>query len=237
MSAETANFNVDSVAARERVAGRVANLAGFEFCAVMQGDGVIGFGKMIVEPVAQHSARAINSFLGGLSQNHERAAPLIFQVSQHLRGAQHVRYVNVVTAGVHHADFLAGVVFRFHFARVRQAGFFINRQRVKLSTNQHSWAGAVFHNGDHAVTGPFGPFIFAEALGDGIAHRAQLRREKSGCFLLVMRELRRSVQRLVRGHQGCDVAIYQGVERLLGVAGSCGEQSEKEECKVSFSLH
>ena len=124
--------------------------------------------------------------------------------------------MNVVAARMHHAHFLAGVVLGFHFARVRQPGLFVNRKSVKLRAQQHGWPGAILHYRNYAVAGPFGVFVFADVLGDGVSQRPQLIGKERGSLFLVMRQLRRGMQSLVSCHERSNVAIDHGVERLLG---------------------
>ena len=111
---------------------------------------------------------------------------MILQFGKQFGRAEHVSDVDIVPAGVHNADILSRIVNHLDSTRVRQARLLGNGQGIKLSAQQHRWARAIFHYGNHAVAGPFGPFILADAFGNGVAHRPQLRRKKGGSLLFVM---------------------------------------------------
>ena len=59
-------------------------------------------------------------------------------------------HVNVVAAGVHHADLFALVVERRHLARVRYAGLLDDRKSVEVGTDEHRRAVAILHDADDA---------------------------------------------------------------------------------------
>ena len=76
----------------------------------MQRDREIRFRNHRVQPAGEHCLGAVNRFFRRLPDQNQSAAPLIFQLGEHLRRAQHVRDVNVVAARMHHAHLLARVI-------------------------------------------------------------------------------------------------------------------------------
>ena len=90
---------------------------------------------------------------------------LSFILFERARRADERRHVHVVSAGVHHADFLPGVVRRLHFARVGQPGFFRHRQAIEISANRDDRALAILHHADHAVARRVALLVFADLLG------------------------------------------------------------------------
>jgi hypothetical protein len=88
---------------------------------------------VVQQPVFQHGAHAADAFLGRLEHQLDRAGELRCQVLQHRRDAEQRRGVDVVAAGVHQALVLAGE---------RQAGAFLDRQRVHVGADRQHLAGA-----------------------------------------------------------------------------------------------
>src|SRR5438093_13399021 len=76
--------------------------------------------------------RATNGFFSGLAEHDESAAPLLLELRQHARSAQKNRHVNVVTAGVHDADFGAIGALYFHVAGIGEAGILDDWERVHV---------------------------------------------------------------------------------------------------------
>ena len=216
VATQPSNHHVNRGRTRHRITGTIDYSARFHISAVVQCDREVGFRKTRVEVVGQHRSGAVNRFLRRLSDQNERALPLIFQLREHLRRAQHIGDVNVVPASVHHADILARVVLRLHGAGVRQAGFLFHRQRVQVSAHQHGGSIAVLHHRHDAIAGEAWAVIFADAFSYREAERAQLRRKKRRGLFFPMRKLRRGVQHLVSCDQLCDLAVDDRVEGLLG---------------------
>ena len=118
----------------------------------MQAKREIWFRKFCVKAIRQHRARAADCFFRRLSDEQNRAVPLIFHFRERLRRAEKNRHVNVVTARVHDVNLFAFVILRHDFARVGQTGFLLDRQRIEIGAHQHGRPGAVLHHADHAVT-------------------------------------------------------------------------------------
>ncbi len=169
MTADSANLYIHCSSACQRITRSVANLSCFEIGIIVKGYRVVGFGKFCVEAIAQHCARAVNGFFSGLPNQDQRSMPPVFHLGEHLGRAQHGGYVNVVTARMHHAHFLARVVFRLYFAGVRKVGLFIDGQGVELGANKYSWTRAIFHYCNHAKAAPIRMLIPAEVLRDRIS--------------------------------------------------------------------
>ena len=56
-------------------------------------------------------------------------------------------HVDVMSAGVHDADFASGIVLGVDFAGVGQACLFFHRKPVEFGAQHDGWPGAVFQNG------------------------------------------------------------------------------------------
>src|ERR1051325_5401967 len=121
--------------------------------AVVKRNHEIRPGKLFIKAVAHNGPRAVDHLFSGLAEYYERSMPLGFKLRQEFRGAEHVRDVDIVTAGMHNADLLPRIVQHFHFARIRQPGFFGDRESVELGAQKHRWAVAVSQYRHDAVAG------------------------------------------------------------------------------------
>ena len=92
--------------------------------------------------------------------------PLIFRALQCPRRADKGRHVGVVSAHVANRNILAFVIFRHHFARIRQTGLLMHRQRVHIGAHQHSRSIAIFHHANDAVAFKLGLVIDANVIRD-----------------------------------------------------------------------
>src|SRR2546429_9197706 len=95
--------------------------------------------------------RTPNGFLGGLAEHDESAAPLLLELRQHARSAQKNRHVNVVTAGVHGADFGAIAALYSHVAGIGEAGILDDGERVRVSAHVDRGTRAVAETADNAL--------------------------------------------------------------------------------------
>ena len=134
--------------------------------------------------------------------------------------------MNVVAAGVHHADFLSGVVFRAHLARVRRAGFFPHRQAVQIGPDHDRRAVAVFHHPDDAIADRVRFLVFADVLGHFAAGGFEFLRHDPGRAFFLGRELGVSVQILVDREQGRQLRVRHFLRRLRG-RGSVARRRER----------
>ena len=88
--------------------------------------------------VGQHGARTVIADLfGGLTNDHEGAVPGVYLRDKLPSGAENRGHVNVVTAGVHHADTLAGIILGGQVAGVGKSRFLFERQRVEFGAPGH----------------------------------------------------------------------------------------------------
>ena len=76
-------------------------------CSDVQGEGVVGLGEPGVEAVGEHRLGPADLLLGGLADQDDRPRPAVLVLGQPARGADEAGHVDVVAAGVHHADRLA----------------------------------------------------------------------------------------------------------------------------------
>ena len=178
----------------------------------MQGQCIVRLGDARVQAIGEHGSRAVDSFLRWLSDEHERALPLIFHRGEQLRRADQRCDVNVVSAGVHDSDVDASVVLGAHMACVWQSGLLVDRQRVHIGAHQHRRTRPIFHDRDKAVALPFRLGIFSDVLGDFVAEAAQFAGEQRRGFILVMGKLRSGMERLVSGNEGRQLLVDPGVQ-------------------------
>jgi hypothetical protein len=69
-------------------------------------------------------------------------------------------HVQVVPAGVHHRNVMAGVVLNMNFTGIGESGFFFNGQGVKFGTQHDGRSRSIFQNGHHACAAEvFGYFV------------------------------------------------------------------------------
>jgi hypothetical protein len=93
--------------------------------------------------------------------------------------------MDIVTAGMHHANLLAGIVFSRNLARVGQPRFLLHRQRVHVGSHEHCFPLAILHHADHAVTLQIWLVVFAEIFGHVATSGFQfLSHDGSGTFLM-----------------------------------------------------
>ena len=63
--------------------------------------------------------------------------------------------MNIVSAGLHDPDRLAGQVAGAGLARVGEASFLGDRQAIEIGANQQGGTGAIFKHADDAVAAKF----------------------------------------------------------------------------------
>ena len=124
-----------------------------------------GYTPRIPDAVLYTNDRACYAaFLRGLANKHDSAAPSILVLRHQPRSADERRHVDVMAAGVHHADLGAGIVGRANRARVGNAGFLAHRQRIEVGAHQDNATGAVAQHCDEPIAadagGHFGSELF-----------------------------------------------------------------------------
>ena len=110
----------------------------------------VGLGKARVKTVLEHVPGAVDGLFGGLADQHDGARPAVAVLGQPSGRADEARHVDVVAAGVHHADVAPGLVASLDLARVGKTGLLDDRQRVHVGANQHHRALAVLEDADDA---------------------------------------------------------------------------------------
>ena len=186
----------DPVGVGEREARRDADLAGRQPGAVVESDGEVGLRNALEEAIADHRQGPAAALLRGLPDEDERSAPAGLGPREQGGRADERGHVDVVPAGMHDRNGLAGLGLRRRGARVGKARFLGHGQGVHVGPEKQSRALAVAHHGDD--TG------LPQAGRDLVAERAEL-----------LGELARAPNLLV-GELG--IAVKVDVERLeLGV--------------------
>jgi hypothetical protein len=78
-----------------------------------------------------------------LADQNECAPPAVLELREHPRDPDQRSHVEIMAAGVHDGNFIAGVVLGDHGAGIGQAGLFLDWQRVHVGADQHRRATAV----------------------------------------------------------------------------------------------
>ena len=207
-------------------------LAGRQIRESMQGDHVVGAREAREESVHEHGARAAHGFLRVLADEHRRAGPAVLQRRHHARRADETGDVRVVRAGVHDRVFAPGDILADHGARVGQAGFLLDRERIHVGADEHRRAGAVFHHAHDAEA--------ADLLGDFAADGAQFLGDDPGGAHLGERELRVQVEVLVDLEQRRVFSVDLGGDELREIDGAGergkGQGNEGENEAAEFHL-
>ena len=102
-----------------------------------------GFGKRSNRPSFNIAAAPPFALFRRLSDQHQRAVPLLAMIDHPFRGAAPRGHVQVVTAGVHDGDRRTGEVLRDHGARERNACLLRHGQRIELGPKHHRRASTV----------------------------------------------------------------------------------------------
>ena len=139
----------------------------------MQGEGDVGLGKPREQAIRKHGFGARYDFFRRLGDEHQRAAPLVFQAQQRLRGSDPARHVDVMAAAMGD-EHLPSVPVGLVAARIVEAGLLFHRQAVEFGAHHDGGSVAIFVNGDQPG--------LADVLGDLEAERAHLRGEPGGGF-------------------------------------------------------
>ena len=108
----------------------------------VQGKAEIGLWKSCEQTLPQHRHGARTDFFGRLGNEHQRAAPLVFQANQRPGRSHPARHVNVVAATVGHECFTSlpgGLV----AARIGKAGLLFHRQRIEFGAHHDGGAIAI----------------------------------------------------------------------------------------------
>ena len=82
MATDTANADIDLRGLGHGGPRGDANTAGRHTAPVVQGDNVVGLRYFVVQTVTHHGYCAIDGFFGGLTEQDERAAPLVLHGDQ-----------------------------------------------------------------------------------------------------------------------------------------------------------
>ncbi len=170
-----------------------------------------GRAEALVEVIGEHGLGAVDGLFGGLADDHEGAVPELAVGGEGLRGAEEDGGVDVVSAGVHDADLLAGCVFGEDVRGVGDAGLFDDGEGVHVAAHEEGGAGAVFEDADDAEgVGAVG--VEADVVGDGVAGLAEGVGEQGRGLLLVVGELGVAVELLVGGDEGGELRLLEGGE-------------------------
>ena len=159
------------------------------------------------QSVVEHAAGALAALFGRLTDEHDRARPADLVAGQILGHADQVGHVDVVAAGVHHADRRAVLVLHLDLRGVGQAGVLDDRQRIEIGPQHQRRPGAVLEHAHDAVAADAGVHfdagLFPE-LG-----------QPGGGFLFLRGQLRLLVQVAVKFNQLAGV-LRGPIGRSLG---------------------
>ena len=178
--------HVDRSRAGEHRPRSIVHLADRAVGLAVQRQGEVGLGKPLIEAVVEHLPGPADGLLGGLGDQDDGPGPCVLVLGEPGRRGDQAGHVDVVAAGVHHADLAAQRVGRLGLARVRQAGAFGHGQGVHVGSNHDDRPRPVL---DH----PHDP-QFADARRDLGARLPQFLGDPSGGLDLLKREFRVRVQ-------------------------------------------
>ena len=214
VAADAVDDDVDGGGGGHGGAGEDAYFADGEGVDVVEADDVVGAAEALVEVVGEEGLGAVDGFFGGLADEHEGSMPLRFGGGQGAGGADEDGGVDVVAAGVHDADFLAGCVGDGDVAGVGEAGLFDDGKGVHVGADEEGGAGPVLEEGDDTEgVGAVG--VEADVVGDGVAGVAEILGEDGGGALFVV------------GEFGVGVEVFVDFdEGGLGEGGSGGEERD-----------
>src|SRR6516162_8351058 len=111
MAADSPNDDINRAGASQGVPKGIPYLAGVQVVGVMQGKRIVRPGKAGIKTVVEHGLGTADRLFGWLADQHQRSVPAVLEFDQRLRGSEQRGDVNIVSAGMHYADGLAGVVF------------------------------------------------------------------------------------------------------------------------------
>src|SRR5262245_34538443 len=135
MSLPSFNTDAQKISACQCATRPVANLSNSRGTQNMQAEYNVRF-WILERPFFEHQFGAAlfargRAFFGGLENKLDGSGKLIFHARENLRYAHKDRNVVVVTARMHHSDFLA-VVIGFHFRSERQIDLLCNWQGIHI---------------------------------------------------------------------------------------------------------
>ena len=171
MAPLAANDDADRGRAGERGPGAVADGSDRLVGPAVERQGEIGLGEPGIEPVGEHLPGPTDGLFGGLSDHDHRSRPAVAMIGQPAGGADEAAHVNVVPAGVHHADLTPGLVVCLRLAGIGQPGLFDDRQRVHVGSNQDDRPITVFQNTHDPELADVGRHVsagFGQLVGDSL---------------------------------------------------------------------
>ena len=136
VSADAADGHIDAGAAGHQRSALDGNRTGGHVVRVMLCEHKVRPSKAFVKMVGEQRSGSLRHLLCWLADEHQRSVPLALALCQFARRAQKHGHVQVMAAGVRHADQLPLLVRGLHMARVVQPGLFLDRQSVQLRANQ-----------------------------------------------------------------------------------------------------
>ena len=92
----------------------------------VQGHGVIGLAEARPDVIFTHQSRTTYTLLGGLSDQHQGALPLIPALGHNPGCAHQAGHVHIVPAGMHHIDLIAVPIDLLRGGGIGQTGLFLH---------------------------------------------------------------------------------------------------------------
>ena len=171
MARDTSNGHVDRAGSRQSRTFSHTDLAGLQIGSIVKSQHVVGLRKLLKQASIQHRFGAAASFLGGLANHDHGTPPPILELAEQAGSSNEAGHVNIVTASVHDAHFVALVIFGLHPAGIFQTGLLCHRQRIEIRSNHHRRASTIPQHADQAVSSkischfkPNAPEFLLEAL-------------------------------------------------------------------------
>ena len=92
----------------------------------VQGHGIVGLAEARPDVILTHQSRATDALLGGLSDQHQGALPLIPALGHNPGCAHQAGHVHIVPAGMHHIDLIAVPIDLLRGGGIGQTGLFLH---------------------------------------------------------------------------------------------------------------
>ena len=175
---------------------------------IVEADDHVGLAEALVEVVGEHGLGAVDGLFGGLADDHEGAVPGGLVCGEGAGGADEDGGVDVVAAGMHHADLLAGLVLGGDVGGVVGAGLLDDGECVHVAADEEGGAGSVFEDADDAEgVGAVG--IDADMVGNGVPGFAEGVGEEGRGVGLEVGELGVGMELLVGGEEAGELLLFE----------------------------
>ena len=143
VSADAGDVDIDGIRAGIRRIGRCPDHPRGHSRSHVERHRVIWLTEPLPKVIGHHRCSTQHAFLCRLTNQHQRALPLITLFCHQLCGPDQTGDVNVVAAGMHDKHFITIGVDLLGPRRISEPGFFLHGQTVHIGPEHHQGALAV----------------------------------------------------------------------------------------------